>query len=144
MAKRQRDGAQEVFWEQRRTEVDWQVLDVPAASPGSFLYLEAVFDGGRAAFGFLGERGVPPERLGARAARRLLRFVEEESGAVDPYLADQLAVPMAISRVGGKVTTSEVTGHLESVIDVIRQFGISARIDGRRGLPGCFEVGACG
>ena len=143
LAKRQRDGAQEVFWEQRRTEVDWQVLDVPAASPGCFLFVEAIFESGRAGFGFIGERGVSPERLGARAARRLLRFVEEESGAVDPCLADQLAVPMALSRAGGRVTTSEVTGHLESVVEVMKQFGVSARIEGRRGLPGRLEVDAC-
>ena len=95
---------------------------------------------GEEKWGFVGERGVAPERLGARAARRLLRFVEEESGAVDPCLADQLVVPMALSGAGGRVATSEVTGHLESVLEIIQLFGVPARLEGRRGLPGFFEV----
>lgn len=139
VARRQRDAAQQRLWEERRIEAEWEVQDpVPAASPGSFLLIEAVFETGRAAFCFLGERRLPAERLGDRAARRLLRFLDEE-GAVDPHLADQLALPMAL-RSGGRVTTCEVTSHLETVAEVLRLFGIPARTHGRRGGPGALEV----
>src|SRR5262249_54233449 len=86
---------------------------------GCFLLLEAVFEEGRAAFGVLGERRVRAEALGDRAARRLLRFLDADEGAVDPWLADQLVVPMALSGAGGRVTTPEVTAHLETVADVV-------------------------
>jgi RNA 3'-terminal phosphate cyclase (ATP) len=140
VARRQRDAAQSVLWERRRLEPAWDVVDVPAASPGSFLLLEAVFEEGRGAFGFLGQRGLRAEVLGDRAARTLLKFLDAE-GAVDPHLADQLGVPLALSGGGGIVTTSEVTRHLETVAGVIAQFGIPARTSGRRGGPGALEVG---
>src|SRR5204862_298778 len=41
---------------------------------------------------------------------------------------------------GGKVTTTEVTRHLETVAGVVSQFGIKARTWGRRGGPGGLEV----
>ncbi|HUG54230.1 MAG TPA: RNA 3'-terminal phosphate cyclase [Vicinamibacteria bacterium] len=142
VAERQAAAARERLWEARRLESRWETRDVPAASPGSFLLLEAVFEESRAAFGFLGERGLRAEVLGDRAARTLLRFLDGE-GAVDPYLADQLAVPLAIGGGGGRVTTSAVTGHLEAVASVLGLFGIGARTWGRRGGPGGLEVDRC-
>lgn len=140
VAERQRKAAQDRLWEARRLEVAWSVQSPPAASPGSFILLEAVFERTRAAFGFLGERGVPAEAIGDRAAWALLRFLDGE-GAVDPHLADQLAVPLALAG-GGRVTTTQVTAHLETVAEVVTLFGVPARIRGRRGGPGSLEVGA--
>jgi RNA 3'-terminal phosphate cyclase (ATP) len=134
-----RKAAQERLWEARRIETAWQEVVVPAASPGSFLLLEAVFENGRAAFGLLGQKGVRPEILGDRAARTLLKFLGGE-GAVDPHLADQLAVPMALGGKGGRVSTTEVSLHLETVAEILSLFGIPARTWGRRGGPGGLEV----
>jgi RNA 3'-terminal phosphate cyclase (ATP) len=142
VAARQAEAARARLWEARRLESRWDVIDLPAASPGSFLLLEAVFEESRAAFGFLGERGVRAEILGDRAARTLLAFLDTDA-AVDPHLADQLAVPLAISRGGGRVSTNVVTAHLETVAAVLTQFGIGARTWGRRGGPGGLEVDAC-
>jgi RNA 3'-terminal phosphate cyclase (ATP) len=142
VARRQADAVQARLWEAQRLESTWDVLDVPSASPGSYLYLELEFERGRGAFGFLGERGIRAEQLGDRAARHALKFLEAE-GAVDPHLADQLALPLAIGGVGGRITTPEVTLHLESVAAVVRQFGIPARTWGRRGGPGGLEVERC-
>jgi RNA 3'-terminal phosphate cyclase (ATP) len=139
VARRQRDAAQERLWETRRFETEWEVVEPPCASPGSFLFLELVFEEGRAGFCFLGERGVRAEQLGDRAARHLLKFLDGE-GAVDPHLADQLALPMAIARGGGRAVTSEVTAHLETVVAILNLFGISASTWGRRGGPGGLEV----
>ena len=140
LAERQREGAARVLWERRRLEVEWQVLDVSADSPGSFLFLQAVFERGRGGFGFLGQRGVRAEVLGDRAARRLLHFLEEEEGAVDPHLADQLVVPLALAGGGGRVTTVEVTRHLETAVEVAARFGVTAKVWGRRGGPGGLEI----
>lgn len=142
VAQRQADAARERLWEARRLESRWEVRDVPAASPGSFLLLEAVFEESRAALGFIGQRGLRAEVLGDRAARALLKLMDGE-GAVDPHLADQLAVPLAIGGGGGRVTTTEVTAHLETVASVVSMFGIGARVLGRRGAPGVLEVDPC-
>lgn len=142
LARRLADSARDRLWEARRLESRWQTVDLAAASPGSFLLIEAVFEQGRAAFGFLGERRVRPEVLGDRAARTLLRFLDSDA-AVDAHLADQLAVPLAIGGGGGRIRTDAVTTHLETVAAVVSMFGIGARVDGRRGGPGTLEIDKC-
>jgi len=142
VAERQIDAARNRLWEARRLDLAMEITAPPSESPGSFLLLEAIFEHSRAAWGFLGQRGIRAEALGDRAARHLLAFLDAE-GAVDPHLADQLAVPLALARGGGVVTTSEVTRHLETVAATLGLFGIPARTWGRRGGPGGLEVGSC-
>jgi RNA 3'-terminal phosphate cyclase (ATP) len=141
VARRAADAARALLWEERRMETEWEVVDLAAASPGAFLQVEAEFETGRAAFGLLGERGLRAEVLGERAARRVLKFVEDEEAVVDPWLADQLAVPLAIAGGGGRLQTSAVTSHLETVAAVLRRFGVPAATWGRRGGPGGLAVG---
>ena len=141
VARRAADAARALLWEKRRIEAEWEVVDLAAASPGAFLQVEAVFETGRAAFGLLGERGLRAEVLGERAARRVLAFIDDEEAVVDPWLADQLAVPLAVSGGGGRLRTSEVTSHLETVAEVLRRFGVPALTWGRRGGPGGLAVG---
>jgi RNA 3'-terminal phosphate cyclase (ATP) len=141
VAQRAADAAHALLWEARRLDSGWDVLELKAASPGSFLEVEAVFEEGRAAFPLLGERGLRPEVMGERSARRLLRFLGDEEAVVDPLLADQLALPLAVAGGGGRVLTSEVTPHLETVAGVLPLFGVPAETWGRRGGPGGLQVG---
>ena len=143
VARRQAEAARALLWEQRRLESDWDVVELPAVSPGSCLQIEAVFENGRAAFAYLAERGVPAEMLGERASRRLLRFLDEEEACIDPWLADQLAVPAALARGGARLVTSEVTPQLETVASVLGLFGVTATTFGRRGGPGGLEIEKC-
>jgi RNA 3'-terminal phosphate cyclase (ATP) len=142
VARRAAEAARALLWERRRLESEWEVLELQASSPGAFVQVEAVFENGRAAFAQLGERGLRSEVLGERVARRLLRFLDDDEAAVDPWLADQLAAPLALAGGGGRATTSEVTSHLETVAAVVRRFGVDARTFGRRGGPGGLEVAA--
>ena len=139
VAARLREAAEHALWESRRLSAAWEEVELTASSPGSFVMIEAVFTRGRAAFSFLGQRGVRAEALGARAARAVLHFLEGEA-AVDPFLADQLAVPLALAGCGGRVATSEVTAHLETVVGALRAFGWTAETWGRLGGPGGLEV----
>jgi RNA 3'-terminal phosphate cyclase (ATP) len=143
VAQRAADAARALFWEERRLETQWEVVELKSAAPGAFVQVEAEFECGHAAFALLAERGLRAEVLGERAARRLLRFLGDEEAAVDPWLADQLAVPLALGGAGGRVTTSEVTSHLETVAGVLRTFGFDALSFGRRGGPGGLEIARC-
>ena len=129
------------LWEERRIEPEIEVGHPEAAGPGSYVLAGARFENGRAAFSLLGTRGVRPEIAGDRVARRLLKFLDGP-GAVDPLLADQLAVPLALSGGGGRVSTPEVTRHLETVAEVLRAFGLRAETWGERGRAGGLEVAA--
>lgn len=139
VAGRARDAAVRRLWEARRLEVQWTVEELEAPSPGSHAILVAEFEHGRAAFSALGERTTRPEILGDRLARKLLRFLDCEA-AVDPYLADQLVVALAIGGQGGRIVTPEVTPHLSTVIRVLEPFGYKATVSGRLGGPGVVEV----
>lgn len=143
VAGRQADAARALLWEQRRLDSNWDVLELPAASPGSYLQVEAIFENGRAAFGFLGERGVSAEMLGERASRQLLHFLDDEEACIDPWLADQLAVPAALARGGARLATSELTPQLETLAGVLGLFGVTARTFGRPGGPGGLEIDKC-
>src|SRR5262249_45423270 len=142
LARRMSEAARTRLWEVLRLESTWDVLDARAAAPGSFFLLEAVFESSRAGFAALGERRLRPELLGERAGRRHLRFLDGERGT-DPFLPDQLAVPLALARGGGRVATSAVSARLETVASVLCAFGVEARTWGRRGGPGGLEVGRC-
>jgi RNA 3'-terminal phosphate cyclase (ATP) len=137
--ERQVEAVRRRLWESRRLEIAAEVVEVPAESPGAFLMLQAVFEHSRAAFTHVGRRGVAPEALGDRAARELLVFLEGE-GAVDPFLGDQLAVPLALAG-GGRLTTSELTAQVEAVVSVLGVFGYPASLSGRIGGPGSVDIG---
>lgn len=141
-AERQRDAAQKRLWEAQRIEAVWNVSEVASASPGSFLILEAVFEEGRAAFAFRGEKRVRPEMLGDRAARHLLRFLDSE-GAVDPHLLDQVAAPLALSRGGGRISTPRLLPQVAAVARCLTSFGFPARTWGPVGRAGGLEVDRC-
>lgn len=141
VAKRAAGAAHDLLWEARRIDSAWDVIELSAPSPGSFLQAEAVFEEGRAAFPLLGERGLVPELMGERAARRVLRFIDDDDAVVDPLLADQLALPLAAAGGGGRLLTSEVTLHLETVAGVLQLFSVPSETWGRRGGPGGLQVG---
>lgn len=130
------------LWETRRIEAERRQESFASASPGCFLMLEATFQRGRAAWCVLGERGVTPEQLGDRTARRLLAFLEGDA-AVDAAAADQLVVPAVLAGGGGRIATPSLTPHLLGVVDTAQRFGVPVRVSGRRGGPGLVEVDAC-
>jgi RNA 3'-terminal phosphate cyclase (ATP) len=141
VAERQRAAAAERLWESRRMEVPWETATVPSDSPGATILLQATFEHGCAGFGLLAERGVRAEALGDRAARLLLKLLDG-NGAVDPHLADQLAVPLAVAGCGGRIATPAVSRQLVAVAAVLGRFGFDARLSGREGAPGLLEVAA--
>ncbi len=99
-------------------------LRVRAASPGAGLFLTAAYDHGRCGFSALGARGVPSEDVAAQAVDALI--AHHDSGAVvDPHLADQILVAMALAREAGEFTTSRITDHLVTNAWVIERFGLA-------------------
>ncbi len=137
--KRLRDAAQGCFWERRRLEPVWDVLELPATSPGYFSQVDLVFEQSRASFDALGSRSVRPEVAGERLALACLRFLEGEA-AVDRFVADQMVVPMIASGQGGRVSTEAVTDGLLAAVETAQLFGFKARVWGARGAAGGVEV----
>ncbi|MFQ5847286.1 MAG: RNA 3'-terminal phosphate cyclase [Candidatus Methylomirabilales bacterium] len=139
VAERQRDQALSRL---RPLEVPCRIelRSVEARNPGTILFLLARCDEGRAGFSGLGEKGKPAERVADEACDQALTYLEG-SGVADPYLADQLLLPMALAPGPSSVTTTRVTEHLRTSQWVVEQF-LPGRVwvEGDVGGPGLVSV----
>lgn len=75
-----------------------------------------------------GEPGKRAERVASEAARDIKKLIKSRA-PVDPRLADQLILPMALGP-GGRFLTSEVTEHARTQAHVINAFlGVKVEMD---------------
>lgn len=110
------------------------------AGPGAGIFLFAEYERAIAGFTAYGRRGLPAEHVAEAACEDLL--THHQSGApVDPHLADQLVLPMALSAGESRLVTSEVTHHLLTNVWAVRQFlDCHLRVEGECGGPGTLVV----
>jgi RNA 3'-terminal phosphate cyclase (ATP) len=111
-----------------RVNVRLDVVDAPSKGQGTVVFLWSAFENALAGFTSLGERGKPAERVAEEAAQDLLEHLGSDA-ALDPYLADQLVLPMALAGGSSILSTQRVTQHLLTNAWVVNQF-----------LPGCVSV----
>jgi RNA 3'-terminal phosphate cyclase (ATP) len=97
---------------------------VESDSPGAVVTLAARTTRARAGFSSLGERGVPAEAVGGRAAERFESW-RAGGAAVDVHLGDQSLLWLALA--GGAASVPEVTEHVRSNVETIRAFGFDVR-----------------
>jgi len=145
VARRQREAALAALRGVWRGPVAVETARLDSAGPGSVIALRARFAGGAGCCCALGERGLPAERVGETAARCLREWLAGE-GAVDPWLADQLLVPLAFVPGESELTTTRVTRHLLTNAAVVRRFlgGDAVTVVGGEGAPGRVTVrGSC-
>jgi RNA 3'-terminal phosphate cyclase (ATP) len=122
-------------------EIAIEIAELPAASPGSALLLLAECERSQACYCALGARGKPAERVADEAAEGIEEFLAGD-GAIDPWLADQLVLPLAVTGGDSQLRTARVTEHLLTVALVVHPFlPARIRIDGRKGEPGTIRVG---
>jgi RNA 3'-terminal phosphate cyclase (ATP) len=112
------------------------VIDAPSKGQGTVVFLWSTFENALAGFTSLGERGKPAERVADEAAQDLLDHLGSDA-ALDPYLADQLVLPMALAGGSSVLSTQRVTQHLLTNAWVVNQFLPGCvSVDGREGEPG--------
>jgi len=113
-----------------------EVAELRALDPGSFLFLVAESEGGAAGFSALGARGKPAEEVAEEVVAELLAFLRADAGC-DPHLADQLLGAMALAPGTSRLTTTRVTSHLRTTLEVARQIlGCPVQLCGEEGEPG--------
>lgn len=125
VAGRQADAARQALG---RTVGVVTVRSVPSDSPGSAVLVRADYENTVAGFTALGERGKPAEAVAADAVEAFETF-HDGVGAVDPYMADQVMLPLALA--GGRVRLSRVTDHVRTNLAVVRTFGFDLTLDGK-------------
>jgi RNA 3'-terminal phosphate cyclase (ATP) len=109
-------------------------------SPGTVVFLRAVFARTVAGFFSLGQRGKPAERVADEAADQLLAFLASP-GVVDAHAADQLITILALCPRESRLVTERITDHLLTNAQVVRQLlGRNVSVEGAVGQPGMVSV----
>lgn len=118
VARRQAEAASKVLQEAGyEARIVLEALRLP--SMGSGITLWSGYKGGYKGASHLGERGLPAETVGKKAAEALI--LELKSGAsVDVHLADQLIPYLAMA--GGSYTSREVSLHARTNIWTAEHF----------------------
>ena len=103
---------------------------------GTLVFLKAEFEHIQAGFSALGARGKRAERVADEACKALENFLAADA-AIDPHLADQLILPMALAKGESRFTTSQITRHLTTNIWLIQQFlPVQFEVNGTENEPG--------
>ncbi len=93
-------------------------------APGAGIFLTAEYEHSRAGFSALGSRGIPAERVAETAVRELLDF-HAQAIPVDPFLGDQLLLPLALSSQISQYRVASMSQHLMTNAWAIEQFEIA-------------------
>lgn len=89
----------------------------------------------QAGFSSLGRPGLPADQVAETAVAELLAFVENKA-AVDPHLADQLLLPLALAQGTSTFTTNSLTRHTLTNAHLLRQWlGVPITITGELNQP---------
>jgi RNA 3'-terminal phosphate cyclase (ATP) len=122
------------------TQTEIELFRLRSPVRGTFLLLRAVFENSQCCFSALGALGKRAERVADEAVDQLLEFLDTD-GAIEHYLADQLALPLALAPGTSEVRTSKVTQHLCTNARIIKMFlPVVIDIQGKVGKPGLLRI----
>jgi RNA 3'-terminal phosphate cyclase (ATP) len=143
IAERQKKAAMEVLRE-IKIDTDIKVTSVSAPSPGTFVFLKA--EGGACIAGFssVGIRGKRAEVVGSEAASAFLQYYHRD-GCIDPHLADQIVIYLALAPGTTSFTTTAITPHLLTNLAVIKKFlDVQYTVEGQVSGPGRISIRGAG
>lgn len=88
---------------------------------GGYVRIVAEYDGAAVTFFGLARLGKQAEKIAEEAVGEFIEFNRSDA-AVDPRLADQILLPLALAKGPSVFTTSRLTSHLQTNAAVIRKF----------------------
>jgi RNA 3'-phosphate cyclase len=117
-----------------------ETVELPSPVRGTMLLLVAEFENSQACFSALGAVGKPAERVADEAVDQLAEFLATD-GAIDPFLADQLIVPLAFTSGTSELRPSKITGHVLTNAEIVRKFlPVEIEVLGRAEGPGTIRI----
>jgi RNA 3'-terminal phosphate cyclase (ATP) len=135
IAERQRNQALERLRD-LVVPLEIEVSEVPAGSPGTFIVLQAEFEGGRCCAFALGALHKRAERVADEAVDELRADIEA-GGAIDAWLADQLLLPLAFIPERSTFSVCRISQHLRTNAELLGYFlPVTVEIEGETGQPG--------
>lgn len=117
-----------------------EITEVPAASPGTFIVLQAEFEGGRCCAFALGARHKRAEKVADEAVDELRTDIDS-GGAIDAWLADQLLLPLAFVPGRSELSVGRISRHLRTQAELLGHFlPVAVEIDGETNQPGIVSI----
>jgi RNA 3'-terminal phosphate cyclase (ATP) len=111
-------------------------LNAPASGTGTIVFLLAEYESVSAGFTAYGRLRYPAERV-ADDAFEAFDVYRGSQAAVDPHLADQILLPLALAPGPSRFTVSQITPHTLTTAWVINQFvDRSIEVRGSAGASG--------
>lgn len=124
----------------RHIKADVELVDAPSMGTGTLLLVLAAFERLTVGFSAYGRVRYPAERVADDALDELEAYWSSKA-ALDPYLADQLLLPMALAAGESRCSCARVTRHLLTNAWLIPHFyPREIAIEGREGAPGTITV----
>ena len=122
-----------------------EINEAPAIGQGTELFLQAIYANSAAGFSSLGEIGKPAEKLADEACGEFIRF-NESNATIDPHLADQMLIYLALAEGKSSLTTSRISNHLITNAWLIKQFlpDVNIIIEGQKDGKGSIFVNGIG
>ncbi len=121
-------------------QVKEEIHRPPSSNPGAYVFVQADYENARGGFVGLGAKGKRAEIVAAEGweeAAPYLRATEP----VEPHLADQVLLPLALAKGESEFATTEITSHLITNASIIEMFSpASLKIEGEPGGPGKVRI----
>ena len=120
--------------------VEIEVTEVTSASPGTFIVLQAEFEGGRCCAFALGARHKRAEKVADEAVDELRADIHS-GGAIDAWLADQLLLPLAFVPEKSELSVCSISPHLRTNAELLSHFlPVHVEIEGETHHPGTVSL----
>lgn len=111
---------------------------------GTMLLLTGKFEHSQCCYFSLGAIGKRAETVADEACNEFLSFLRTR-GVVDEYLADQLIIPLSLTKGSSQFITPKVTQHLLTNIEVVKQFlPVAIEVSGSLDEEGSVGIGPWG
>lgn len=143
IAQRQQNHALEIL-KSYGIEAKTELVDASSIGQGTIVFILAEFENSYAGFSALGEKGKKAEQVAYEASEDLLEFMKANM-CIESYLADQLIPLMALADGNSCFTTSRITLHLLTNIQVVERFlPLKFQVFGEENQPGKVFVNGIG
>ncbi|OHB34987.1 MAG: RNA 3'-terminal-phosphate cyclase [Planctomycetes bacterium GWA2_39_15] len=116
------------------------VEEMPAIGKGTMLLLVGKFEHSQCCYFSLGAIGKRAETVADEACNEFFHFLKTK-GIIDEYLADQLIIPLALTKGSSLFITPRITQHLLTNIDVVKLFlPVSIDVSGNLSEEGFVKI----
>lgn len=120
IAQRQQTQARKKLSE-RNIPHDISVEETSAIGKGTMLLLVGKFEHSQCCYFSLGAIGKRAETVADEACNEFFSFLETR-GVIDEYLADQLIIPLALTKGTSQFISPRITQHLLTNIEIVKRF----------------------